>query len=167
MHEFDGAGLSEYIFRARRLAGAERTIQALIKISNRHLKSACAIQQPARGDAIDPPLVLLHLLEREAKKIGQPLLAHADFQSASPYALTQFLINIPRCSLVAHVHFPKTFQAHHAGGGTRPQPLASTGARFAPCAYAPGPTFGWSQKRSYKLTPSSASLEMRIGRKPK
>src|SRR6185437_7752690 len=53
---------------------------------DRHIEDAAQLVEPAGADAVRAALVFLHLLEGEADRLAELLLAHAETGAAQPHA---------------------------------------------------------------------------------
>src|SRR2546425_12089188 len=68
---------------------------------HRHLQDVRDVLQAARADAVSALLVLLHLLERKAKRVPELLLAHAEDPPAHTHPAANVLVNWIR-NLLGH-----------------------------------------------------------------
>ena len=77
--------------QSRRVAG--RRWSALEEERHRHLEDEGDLLQPARTDAIGALLVFLDLLKRQAKRIAQLLLTHAQHHAPHAHAAPDVLVD--------------------------------------------------------------------------
>ena len=66
--------------------------RALEKERYGYLQDVRSVMQAAGADAISPLLVFLHLLEREAERVAELLLTHAEHHPAHTYSTADVLV---------------------------------------------------------------------------